>query len=516
MCRIIPTTTECLSVRILVLTFIFNIPFFLASQIIPNPSFEGTPRQSIPPPEWSACKELSTPDTQPGFWGVVKIPADGDSFVSIVTRGREAPNANTTEDIQVQLLSPLSLNQTYHFRLSLSYSDVFYYEEVTYTTPSILKIYGGDESCSLSEVLWESPVIDHTDWRNYVVQLEPENSPINYLILEANFNGSVSSGNILMDNFVECNIELEWVSDTTICEGEPLILDVTIPNGSYLWQDGYTEPIYSIDSAGIYGVTVSNECTSEYYEIDVTTRDCFCDTAAPIQIDWSSEVTLCEGEQLELDVSTPNGTYVWQDGSTGSLYTIDRAGTYGVLIDNTCMSTYYEVVVQTRNCKCDTAVPIQSQSYDSIICHNIELALNVETPGGTYTWWNGETTSSIIVDKAGYYEVAVSNGCITETLAFSIFEQECSCKIEAPNVFTPNGDSLNDLFEITGSPDINQFDLRIFNRFGIEVYRTDRINEFWDGEQGGKEVPAGVYYYSAELTCIQGTNSFEGWIQVFR
>ena len=59
-----------------------------------------------------------------------------------------------------------------------------------------------------------------------------------------------------------------------------------------------------------------------------------------------------------------------------------------------------------------------------------------------------------------------------------------------PNVFTPNGDNNNDLFEwkIEG---IEEFNIKIYNRWGTKVFETEDLEQFWDG---GKE-PDGTYYY---------------------
>ena len=59
-----------------------------------------------------------------------------------------------------------------------------------------------------------------------------------------------------------------------------------------------------------------------------------------------------------------------------------------------------------------------------------------------------------------------------------------------PNVFTPNGDNNNDFFEWT-IEGIEEFHIRIFNRWGTKVFETEDLTDFWDG---GKE-PDGTYFY---------------------
>ena len=77
-------------------------------------------------------------------------------------------------------------------------------------------------------------------------------------------------------------------------------------------------------------------------------------------------------------------------------------------------------------------------------------------------------------------------------------------RIKFPNVFTPNNDLENDLFTIKGLKDCDSGVLRIFNRWGDEVYYSiyPRL-EHWDGKKLGKDVLEGVYFYILELEYAQ-------------
>jgi len=111
---------------------------------------------------------------------------------------------------------------------------------------------------------------------------------------------------------------------------------------------------------------------------------------------------------------------------------------------------------------------------------------------------------------------ALSNiACQTECVFFVL-----------PNIFTPNGDSKNDLFRPKTSSEIARTRIQIFNRWGRKVYESDRdpyIN--WDG--GGKAgesatsglVSNGLYYYLAEVEfkdAAQTKRTYKGWVEVAR
>lgn len=102
-----------------------------------------------------------------------------------------------------------------------------------------------------------------------------------------------------------------------------------------------------------------------------------------------------------------------------------------------------------------------------------------------------------------------------------------------PNVITPNNDGKNDVFRpMKGINDCNRFVesvvFKVFNRAGTEVFEYDSrepektilIN--WDGTtRGGKELPAGAYYYSAEVRFLklnpeESVEVINGWVQIIR
>jgi gliding motility-associated-like protein len=85
--------------------------------------------------------------------------------------------------------------------------------------------------------------------------------------------------------------------------------------------------------------------------------------------------------------------------------------------------------------------------------------------------------------------------------------------VVVPNVFTPNGDSNNDLMYISGLNECEPAGLKIFNRWGAEVFHTlSPIAEPWSGVNHSNEVVEGVYFYLLELEHL----SITGYVTIFR
>ena len=75
-----------------------------------------------------------------------------------------------------------------------------------------------------------------------------------------------------------------------------------------------------------------------------------------------------------------------------------------------------------------------------------------------------------------------------------ITNQECICSIYLVNIFTPNNDGLNDYFEFNSNCELsNNYNLKIFNRFGELIYETNDFDQKWDGYYKGQICSAGLY-----------------------
>ncbi len=125
----------------------------------------------------------------------------------------------------------------------------------------------------------------------------------------------------------------EFGNDTTLCQGDILKLDVTQPNANYLWQDNSTKPTFSTTQQGTYWVEVNvNNCSS---------TDTINVNYNPLPyIYLGNDTTLCHGEILKLDATTPSAIYLWQDNTSKPTFNVFEQGTYWLeLTVNNCSIT---------------------------------------------------------------------------------------------------------------------------------------------------------------------------------
>ena len=172
-----------------------------------NPSFEDPPRASEVPSGWYDCGASgeTPPDVQPGAFQVTTPPQHGNTFLGLVVRDNE-----TWEAVGQELPQPLLKDSVYELRIFLARSALYLStskltgQEANYATPVMLRVWGGSDDCDKSELLALSPLISHTDWKEYVLILSPlENDRYSYITLEAYYKTPVAfpyNGNLLLDN----------------------------------------------------------------------------------------------------------------------------------------------------------------------------------------------------------------------------------------------------------------------------------------------------------------------------
>ena len=89
--------------------------------------------------------------------------------------------------------------------------------------------------------------------------------------------------------------------------------------------------------------------------------------------------------------------------------------------------------------------------------------------------------------------------------------------IEMPSVFTPNNDYKNDLFIPINNYCITNSVLKIYNRWGLEIYFSQSIEKGWNGKYFSKDCPEGVYFWIVEFQTNTGTQkSISGSVNLFR
>jgi hypothetical protein len=175
--------------------------------VLDNPSFEDYPSHAQTPDRWTDCGFMgeSPPDTQPsGTFGVTKKAFDGETYLGLIVRDND-----TWEAVGQKLKTQIVKDSTYSFSLYACRSK--FYEsksqrtgkDASYTTPIIVRIWGGNDYCAKLDLLAESMPVSSTDWQKLDFILKPKRNS-GHFVIEAYYPTNkfpqTINGNILIDN----------------------------------------------------------------------------------------------------------------------------------------------------------------------------------------------------------------------------------------------------------------------------------------------------------------------------
>jgi len=127
----------------------------------------------------------------------------------------------------------------------------------------------------------------------------------------------------------------------------------------------------------------------------------------------------------------------------------------------------------------------------------------------SYLWIWGDGTTSTDENPVHNYSqlqnqvitlIAINEGCTDSSIA-NIVNVELPLFDSIPNIITPNGDGMNDCFEVSSAIIYSEcFSLAIFNRWGGKVFETTNNYKCWNGNSSNNtQVPSGQYYYIINL-----------------
>lgn len=136
--------------------------------------------------------------------------------------------------------------------------------------------------------------------------------------------------------------------------------------------------------------------------------------------------------------------------------------------------------------------------------------------------WKLRVFSFVAPVAAEYITVLMSGfeGCWQHVDAFCLSAAaDCATPsvINVPNVFTPNGDGMNDRFAPFTGTAIMEGSIEIYNRWGQLIFSTEDIDSGWDGTSDERMHPDGTYFYRISYTTVFGaTESIHGAVTLLR
>ena len=273
---------------------------------------------------------------------------------------------------------------------------------------------------------------------------------------------------------------------TEFCEDEELTKEFEVANpekfSSFTWLDSketglkrtFPKPgVYTLESQDINGCFWQDEITVIKNPLP--------------KIDFSADSVFCNNKDNFLDCKVPDAEYLWSTGEKTQIIKVSDFGKYSVKVTdkNGCVSTdSVDLIYKT--------LPEVSFNADTSYCEGESLVLNADWKDAfEYIWQDFSPEKDYEITTPGVYKVDIQNVCGIVTAKTNVRERYCGEMI-IPNIITPNGDGINDIFKIKGLH--SGWHLEIFNRYGTRVFSSDNYQNDWTA----KGIKDGVYFYIME------------------
>jgi gliding motility-associated-like protein len=339
-------------------------------------------------------------------------------------------------------------------------------------------------------------------------------------------------------------------SDTTIgsCNSFTLQASVSDTSGlSYTWEPAdnldnpsLLNPVFTPGNSTEYTLTITTINGEKVIDtVLITVSELSANAGDDIVIDENASAILnatsSAGIDLQYSWTTTNGNI--ESGSNTANPIVNATGTYYLEITDLFGCSSSDSIVISRI----TYAPIANNDYDtttyetavsiSVLANDIDqdntldpTSLSIEQypeNGDVYVNYNDYTityTPDNGFEGNDVFEYQICN--LSEKCDYAyVYVVITPVDFFIPDAFTPNGDNINDYFEIEGIEFYTNNSLTIVNRWGKQVYDAknygiDTTPTYWDGKWNNEDLPTGTYFYILNLG--NGQKSIAGSVYIDR
>ncbi|MEP6645850.1 MAG: gliding motility-associated C-terminal domain-containing protein [Saprospiraceae bacterium] len=178
----------------------------------------------------------------------------------------------------------------------------------------------------------------------------------------------------------------------------------------------------------------------------------------------------------------------------------------------------YHYVVDDPYCRPDTAdfligtypIPNFDLGPDRLLCPGDTARIDIDLSNVEFRWSDGSIESKIEIIKPQTVAVFITDefGCNYSDSTNVLFDDKCLIdEIYIPNIFSPDGNGINDDWEIEENPGVLSMELFIFDRWGNMLFHQMGQSLTWNGiSNGNKIIPTGVYVYKINILTTNHNN----------
>lgn len=296
-------------------------------------------------------------------------------------------------------------------------------------------------------------------------------------------------------------------NDTQFCQQSAITfaLQNKLDNGyTYVWQNDPPTTVnnYMISDTGKYRVRArNNDGCEQGDEIRITHY--------PVKQFAMHDTFTCDGKTIQLIAPLGFYKYRWSTGLQDTAVSI-AVNTPG----NITLEASDE-----HNCPYKSSFNVGAYSYpffsleDTLLCEDGFVLFDLQNIDAQITWHDGSTLKQFEMKRPGVLFASAANLCGVHKDSAQV--KICFPEIYIPNIFTPNGDQLNETFKVQGNVKVKEF--IILNRWGQIVFSSQDRDMGWNGTYEGAPCPDGMYvYYVLYQDALNRYNNVKGMVQLMR
>jgi gliding motility-associated-like protein len=314
-------------------------------------------------------------------------------------------------------------------------------------------------------------------------------------------------------------------TDATICAGDSTQIGTTaVAGNTYSWN-----PSAGLSSSSVAQPNASPSATTTYMLTVSTGNGCtITDTIivtvnpAPLA-NAGSGGSICSGDSISIGAAAvPGNTYSWSPSTGLSSSTVSNPMAFPTTTTTYTLTETIGSCSATGTVTVTINIPVADAGIDQMNCAGSSVTLGSPGVSGyTYQWSPAEglNSSTIAQPTASPTTNTTYTVVVTDTVSGCTSSDEVvftAGSMEIFNAFSPNGDGVNDWWNIPMTECYSDNEVIIVNRWGNEVWRGKNYNNRdvrWDGKNlNGMDCTDGTYYY----IITSNNTEFKGWVLVKR
>lgn len=287
-------------------------------------------------------------------------------------------------------------------------------------------------------------------------------------------------------------------ADVSRCGPGSVNLQATTDAGLINW--------YTTSTGGLSVFTGNNFATpsissNTVYYAEASNNSCVNSIRTPVNITiytppvvTDEDVPLCQNQKKIIDAKIAGMTYLWSTGETTQTIEVSAGGIYTVDVTSPAPES-------CTSRKTITVDEHEIPQIDRIEVNGTRVVIYLKKEQNYFEYSVDGTTfqdSNLFYDVPGGLQTAYvreKNGCGVTAKNFVV--------LVFPSFFTPNNDTFNDLWEVTGMENYPQAQVTIFDRYGKLIAQLSASKMSWDGTFNKVQLPASDYWYAFKIDDTQ-------------